>query len=195
MASRCWRLMLVVAVIGCFTAARTSSLMAQPPGDAADDPQPAATAKSGDVSQAPARVDVNPVARDEEIGKRLQNVLDATGWFNGREHSWLKVQSSVMRLVKLAFQNHGISMPDEAREVVFPKGIPITMVDGKPETRQDSPVPRLPLQTPHEECEVASTKAEGGLASEAGVIEEQARKVRPLNDGENLLNVPLTPQQ
>lgn len=42
-------------------------------------------------------------------------------WLNGREHSWLKVRSSVIRLVKLAFQKHGISMPDEAREVVFPK--------------------------------------------------------------------------
>jgi small conductance mechanosensitive channel len=30
---------------------------------------------------APAKVDVKPVARDEEIRKRLQSVLDATGWF------------------------------------------------------------------------------------------------------------------
>jgi hypothetical protein len=32
-----------------------------------------------------------------------------------------------------------------------------------------------------------STKAEAGLYSEAGVIEEQARQVRPLQVGENLL--------
>ena len=30
---------------------------------------------------APAKVDVNPIARDEEISKRLWSVLDATGWF------------------------------------------------------------------------------------------------------------------
>ena len=34
-----------------------------------------------DLTQAPATVDVKPVARDEEISTRLQKVLDATGWF------------------------------------------------------------------------------------------------------------------
>ncbi len=102
-------------------------------------------------------------------------------WLDGREHSWLKVRSSVIRLVKLAFQQRGISMPDEAREVVFPKGIPITMLDGQPGK------PRLPAPPPREEHGVASTKAEGGLSSEASVIKEQARQVEPLNDGENLL--------
>ncbi len=34
-----------------------------------------------ELSAAPAKVDVKPVARDEEIRKRLQSVLDATGWF------------------------------------------------------------------------------------------------------------------
>jgi len=108
-------------------------------------------------------------------------------WLNGREHSWLKVRSSVIRLVKLAYQEHNISMPDEAREVVFPKGVPITMINKKPSAHEDGPVERLPAQSSQDEFDAASTKAEGGLASEAGVIKEQARHVRPLNDGENLL--------
>ena len=111
-------------------------------------------------------------------------------WLNGREYSWLKVRSSVIRLVKLAFQKHGISMPDEAREVVFPQGIPITILDGKSsETHVVGSVNRLPTQPRHDELDAPSTKAEGGLASEAGVIKEQARQVKPLNDGENLLKV------
>ena len=44
-------------------------------------------------------------------------------------------------------------------------------------------------KSPHEELDAPSTKAEGGLSSEAGVIKEQARQVQPLNDGENLLTV------
>ena len=44
---------------------------------------------------------------------------------------------------------------------------------------------------PHEELDAASTKAEGGLSSEAGVIEEQARQAQPLKDRENLLKAPL----
>ena len=72
-----------------------------------------------------------PSVLADSLGKATVN-LRAYFWINGRKHSWLKVRSSVIRLVKRAFQKHGISMPDEAREVVFPQGIPITMLDGKP---------------------------------------------------------------
>ena len=111
-------------------------------------------------------------------------------WLNGREHSWLKVRSSVIRLVKLAFQKHGISMPDEAREVVFPQGVPVTVFDRKPEeTSGAMPGKRPPAELPHEELDAVSTKAEAGLFSEAGVLEEQARQAQPLKDAENLLQV------
>lgn len=130
--------------------------------------------------------DPEPSVLADSLGTSTVN-LRVYFWLNGREHSWLKVRSSVIRLVKLAFQNHGISMPDEAREVVFPKGIPITMVNGKRQTHDAGPVDRPHNPSPREEVETASTKAEGGLVSEAGVIKEQARHMRPLNDEENLL--------
>ncbi len=109
-------------------------------------------------------------------------------WLNGREHSWLKVRSSVIRLVKRAFQKHGISMPDEAREVVFPQGVPVTVLDGKPADIRDAiPAKRLPAESPHEELDAVSTKAEAGLYSEADLIGEQARQAQLLREGENLL--------
>jgi hypothetical protein len=105
-----------------------------------------------------------------------------------------KELSSSIRLVKRAYQKHGISMPDEAREVVFPQGIPITMLDGKPAS---PPIVQVKLQIPgersSEEAGVVSTKAEGGLQSEAGVLDEQARQAQPVREGENLLpNAPAT---
>lgn len=109
-------------------------------------------------------------------------------WINGHQHSWLKVRSSVIRLVKRAYQNHGISMPDEAREVVFPQGIPITMLDGKPAGRPDArPASRLQANQASDEPDVVSTKGEGGLQSEAGVLDAQARQAQPLREVENLL--------
>lgn len=73
----------------------------------------------------------------------------------------------------------------------LPQGIPVTMLDGKLRGTHDvGPVKRLPAERPHDEPDVSSTKAEGGLSSEAGVIKEQARQVQPLNEGENLLKVP-----
>ena len=76
--------------------------------------------------------DPEPSVLVDSLGKATVN-LRIYFWLNGREHSWLKVRSSVIRLVKRAFQQHSISMPDEAREVVFPQGIPVTMLDRKPD--------------------------------------------------------------
>ncbi|MDZ4806191.1 MAG: mechanosensitive ion channel family protein [Candidatus Eisenbacteria bacterium] len=114
-------------------------------------------------------------------------------WLDGREHSWLKVRSSVIRLVKRAFQQHGISMPDEAREVVFPKGIPVTLLDGKLDIAAATGPPERAGTPPTSQDSAVSTKAEAGLSSEAAVIEEQARKAKPLDEGENLLKASLAP--
>jgi len=133
--------------------------------------------------------DPEPWVLADSMGRATIN-LRVYFWLNGREHSNLKVRSSVIRLVKLAFQKHDITMPDEAREVVFPQGVPVTMLGGKPkETNGVLPGKRPPAELPHEELDAVSTKAEGGLSSEAGVIEEQARQAQPLKDGENLLPV------
>jgi small conductance mechanosensitive channel len=133
--------------------------------------------------------DPEPSVLADSLGTSTVN-LRIYFWLNGREHSWLKVRSSVIRLVKLAFQNHGISMPDEAREIVFPNGIPVTMLDGLPSDRPGAlPGKRLPPESRHEELAAVSTKAEAGLYSEAVVIEEQARQAQPLQAGENLLPV------
>jgi len=131
-------------------------------------------------------IDPEPSVLVDSLGTSTVN-LRIYFWLNGREHSWLKVRSSVMRLVKIGFQKHGISMPDEAREIVFPRGIPIHMVNGKPAPRDAGPTEPLTAPAPREEFDAASTDAEGGLASEAEVIKEQARHVRPLNNEENLL--------
>jgi small conductance mechanosensitive channel len=123
----------------------------------------------------------------DSLGRSTVN-LRVYFWLNGRTHSWLKVRSSVIRLVKHAFQKHGISMPDEAREVVFPQGVPVTMLEGKLADGHGAiRRKRLPAESLHEEVGAVSTKAEAGLYSEAVVIEEQAKQAQPLKDGENLL--------
>jgi len=133
--------------------------------------------------------DPEPSVLADSLGRSTVN-LRVYFWINGREHSWLKVRSSVIRLVKRAFQKHGISMPDEAREVVFPQGVPVTVLDGKPvDARGAMPGKRLPAELPQEELDAVSTKAEAGLYSEAAVIEKQAQHAQPLKDGENLLQV------
>ena len=57
-----------------------SPIVAQgPQGNGALEDLPPSTTE--EVFSAPAKVDIQPVARDEEIHQRLQSVLEATGWF------------------------------------------------------------------------------------------------------------------
>ena len=131
--------------------------------------------------------DPEPLVLADSLGQATIN-LRVYFWLNGREHSWLKVRSSVIRLVKLAFQEHGISMPDEAREIVFSQGVPVTMLEGKPgEARNGKPKKQLPVDLPQGEPAAVSTKAEAGFSSEAVVIEGQARQAQTLKHTENLL--------
>jgi small conductance mechanosensitive channel len=71
----------IMAVIGLAGAVRNSSLTAQEPESTNGSPPEALVPEDDDPPQAPAKVDVTPVAQDEEIRMRLQNVLDSTGWF------------------------------------------------------------------------------------------------------------------
>lgn len=107
-------------------------------------------------------------------------------WLDGTQHSPLKVKSSVIRLVKRAFQKAGIEMPDEAREMLFPAGVPVRMIEAE-EMKVAAPSPREKPRVTEESASV-STDAEDGLSSEAGEIEEQARRSRKPEEGENLLN-------
>lgn len=113
----------------------------------------------------------------ENLGASTVN-LRVYFWLDGRRHSWAKVKSSVIRHIKRAFQDAGISLPDEAREVTFPHGVPVRMIQD-----ERAAEPALAKQTV--EAETVATKAEAGLQSEAGEIQEQARS--SWTPGENLL--------
>lgn len=121
-----------------------------------------------------------PLVLVENLGPSTVN-LRVYFWLDGGRHSWLKVKSSVIRLVKRAFQDSGISLPDEAREVTFPHGVPVRMIESKGAVEPAEPA----LAKPTAEPETVATKAEASLKSEAEEIKEQAR--RSWTPGENLL--------
>jgi hypothetical protein len=114
-------------------------------------------------------------------------------WVDGTKHSWLKVRSSVVRLVKRAFRQEGITMPDEAREVIFPEGVPVRLLrrnDGSRPARPEQPAsgqePRLRPVPPSEERTVA-TDGEGGLGSDAEHMGRMADGARTPEEGPDLL--------
>jgi small conductance mechanosensitive channel len=106
-------------------------------------------------------------------------------WFDGTQYEPIKVKSSLMRLAKRALEGARISMPDEDREVIFPKGVPL--VEGEQHERGDTAkVPKGPPGTPASP-EPVSTAAEGELRSGEREIRQQAEHSRIPEDGNNLL--------
>jgi small conductance mechanosensitive channel len=103
--------------------------------------------------------------------------LKAYFWINGRDNSWLKVRSSVMRLVLHAI-DQAEGNPRHSDSASESRG----HTNGKKQAARRSS---------HEQTDSSSTavatKAEGTLVAEAESIKEQAQEARP-TDGENLLS-------
>ncbi len=126
--------------------------------------------------------DPEPSALVDELGTSTVNIR-VRFWFDGKLYSVFKIRSALMRQVKRSLQDAGISMPDAAREIIFPDGVPVRQVlAGKRGTEV------APQSSAREsgEAEVA-TLGEGNLISESGELERQANVADLSNTGENLL--------
>lgn len=104
-------------------------------------------------------------------------------WTNTHEYSLLKVASLAMKKIVMAFDDAKISMPDDAREVIFPEGLPVNnsvegVLNTTPETK-----PRIDNnKTPkHRE------DYDDDLTSDDSDIREQAIAARNPEQGKNIL--------
>jgi small-conductance mechanosensitive channel len=134
--------------------------------------------------------DPEPLVLVEDLGSATVD-LRAYFWFNGTQYEGLKLKSALIRLAKRSLELRGISMPDEAREVIFPQGVPIVESRTPAEVQQPETTTTVaPRVGRPVEPDALSTDAEGGLRSEDASIQEQARQARIPEAGENLLGPP-----
>lgn len=108
-------------------------------------------------------------------------------WIDERRHNRFTVKSSVIRLIKNALDQNGFTLPDEAREVIFPNGVPIWTPDEQSKNRYTSKQIRTSQLTP--KLPPVATPAEGDLSSEDAELQKQAQEARSLNEGEDLLQI------
>ena len=126
--------------------------------------------------------DPEPNVLVDELGASTVN-LRVQFWFDGKSYSIFKVRSALMRQVKRALQDGGISMPDEAREIIFPDGVPIRRITrSQPNAVADT----AGLATDSGDDAMA-TVGEGDLLSEKDDLERQASAADPPDAAENLL--------
>lgn len=108
-------------------------------------------------------------------------------WVDGTKYSILKVRSSLIRLVKGAFHEKHITIPDSSRERLFPKGISVELIKREGQVAaQDMNLPKTPPV--HKELKTVATKAESGLASEAKEIKDLASQSQMPEKGKDLLS-------
>ena len=136
------------------------------------------------LKQHPAVLNVpEPLVLVEELGAATVN-LRIFYWFASATYSPAKINSALLRLTKDALLKGGIELPDPAREVVFPRGVPIVRIDKmeSPKTRQPESVGQVPL----EEEGSPATIGEGDLRNERTEVCEQSEGKTPEAE-ENLL--------
>ncbi len=134
--------------------------------------------------------DPKPMVLVEELASSTIN-LRVYFWVDATAHSPQKVRSALMRMSLRALDDEDISMPDDAREIIFPSGVPVRMladaVEGSaPEKRPFGDASDQELQHSQDRRD-ESTEAEGGLESETRELHEQARRSRQPEEGEDIL--------
>lgn len=111
-----------------------------------------------------------PLVLVDELGAATVN-LRIFYWFDSAAYSPAKINSALLRLTKNALVEGGIELPDPAREVVFPRGVPIVQMGSAPIA---APVSQPPVAADEDSD---ATAAEGDLASESSEIDSQSGRV------------------
>ncbi|MCE7984985.1 MAG: BON domain-containing protein [Caldilinea sp. CFX5] len=123
----------------------------------------------------------------------LVNALTSTAvnlqigiWFNSQQYEENKLRSAAIRLVKRALQDEGFSLPDPTRQVIFPSGVPVQIVEQR-RNGAGRAQPAQPTPEPTPEGAATATEAEGGLQSDNQRIRQQANLARVPEEETNLL--------
>lgn len=127
--------------------------------------------------------DPEPLVLVDALGSATV-ILQIYFWIDITQYSQFKVRSALIRLVKVAFEESGISMPDEAREIIFPNGVPVQIFDEKTkfQTAKEEPNKHAPTGN-----EYTTNQAEGRLEADSITMIDQAKKSRLPEAGKNIL--------
>ena len=131
--------------------------------------------------------DPEPLVLVDELGSATIN-LKVYFWIDVESTSVIKMASVLMRDLVELFTAQGISMPDDAREVIFPQGVPVTMVNSQEQvSEQKEPVKQSPVSKPATSAEMRSV-AHDDVSSENDDIRRQAEQARAPEQGANILS-------
>ena len=113
-------------------------------------------------------------------------------WIDTHQHSINKVASFLMRTIMREFEHQGISMPDDAREIIFPEGIVLRQDSNASKSNDDAnhlkQTPAVDNQQKMQaQQDLEHNAADDDLSSDADNIRQQAKAARDPEIGNNIL--------
>ncbi len=125
-----------------------------------------------------------PLVLVEELGPATVN-LRIYYWFDSATYSPYKINSALLRQTKNTLLKGGIELPDSAREVIFPKGVPVIQMTSTAEASRET---ESGVGAAHAADEMSdTTPSEGDLSNETVEIREQQSEGNLPEAQENLL--------
>ncbi|WP_018981370.1 mechanosensitive ion channel family protein [Salinimonas chungwhensis] len=108
-------------------------------------------------------------------------------WIDVERTSVLKMASVLMRRLVETFDSAGISMPDDAREIIFPQGVPV--ITDQSGSQRSTPSEEKQSMQHHAMADIKkrSDSHDEDVSSETQEIRRQAAKARDPEGGENIL--------
>ncbi len=126
----------------------------------------AQTTAMGVLEEHPAVLkDPEPWVLVESLDNAVVN-LHIYFWIDSTQYNGLKVKSAVIRLVKRAFHEAQIGMPDLARERIFPASLSVRLVNAE---EKQEPETKQPLE---QGSGLIATNAEGNLSIDSSPVQE-----------------------
>jgi len=125
--------------------------------------------------------DPEPIVLVKELGSSTVQ-LEALFWVDVKLYSRVRVRSTVLRLALAALVEAEISMPDDAREVLFPEPLTMRLLRGRESERAEREAENAARREARADTRRnaqrarsgADATAEGSLASEVPTLQEQA---------------------
>lgn len=108
-------------------------------------------------------------------------------WTDTQKYSLVKISSLVMKKLVLAYEAANISMPDDAREIVFPQGIPIHSINNNDNKESSAIEEQKPAEKAPPLQLTDINLNEDDLESDDADIRKQALLARDPEQGGNIL--------
>ncbi len=134
--------------------------------------------------------DPAPLVLVDSLGTSTVN-LKVLFWIDSKRFDGDSVCSALMRQAKSALNEANISLPDEAREVIFPNGVPVTIVHVPSDSQAAVEQPRISGDHVAAKAQSAdkeqSNSAEGNLENTSEKLQQHAAATEK-QDAENLID-------